>query len=71
MQREMRVGLLGYHGFTNSVLHEVVVEISTRSQTKNQIGDFWLRVFSYEPDIAQSVIPVIATKVFLELERVT
>ncbi len=60
----------GNDSVTNAVLNEVVVEIGARGKAENEVGYLRLRVFDDVPDISYTVVPVIATNKFLELERI-
>ena len=69
---EVQVRLsLCHNGFADTILHKVVIEIRTRCEAENQICNLRLRVIGHVPHVAQSVIPMIASNVFLEDEGVT
>lgn len=70
IEAQVRLPSCRHHGFANTVLHEVVIEVSTRCQAQNQVRDFRFRIIGHVPHIAQSVIPMITAYVFIELERV-
>jgi hypothetical protein len=56
--------------FANTVLHEIVVEIRTGSQAQNQVRYLRFGIFGNEPDIAETVIPMITADVLSKLEWV-
>jgi hypothetical protein len=67
---EVRLPPRRHDSLTHSVLHEVVVEVGTRSQAENEICDLRFRIIRDIPDVAKPVIPMITTDVLLEHERV-
>jgi hypothetical protein len=50
--RQVRPVAGGHNRFTHTVLHEVVIEIGTRSQAENQVGDLRFRVVGNVPHVA-------------------
>ncbi len=61
----------GDDSFAHAVLHEVVVKICARSQAKNQVGNLRFGVFGDVPHVSETIIPVIAAQILLELEWIT
>ncbi len=70
IERKIRPLPGGDYSLSDTILHEVVVEIRARGQSEHQVGELGLRFVGNVPYIPQSVIPMITTDVFLEHERV-